>query len=390
MLAFFNVQFLPSLAFITSRREFRVLQDVRKRKLLFSRLSQVRFNQSIIKSQTMSSIQKARKLFLDCIKIRTQGGRGGTGLAKYGGIGGEGGDVYITGDSNLTTLNGLEKVFVAGDGESSRKSRLVGKKGNNKVVKVPLGVSIIDDKLQFVGEINTISDQVLVACGGRGGDKFNASHGYAGQTRRLLLDLKTISDIGFIGFPNAGKSTLLTKVSRASPKIASYPFTTLRPHIGTVIFNDSRSITMTDLPGLVEGSHKNIGLGFEFLKHVYRARVLAFVVDIDDSDLGPNYPIKSPTDVISILNKEIELYDDIILKKPSILLVSKMDKRPDANQRYESILKQVEELKKNQRIVDFNYTLPISSHSGLNIDKFKNIARELIDECEELKLQESS
>lgn len=333
-----------------------------------------------------SLIRRARQTFVDTLKIKVKGGCGGTGLPQYGGIGGEGGDVYIEADQRASASlakiasKNPTKLFVAKNGFSSRKMHLIGDKGADVVIRVPLGVSIEDENKQFVGEINKETDKICVAMGGRGGDKFNDNHGFAGQTRILKLDLKMISDVGFVGYPNAGKSTLLGAVSRAKPKVAAYPFTTLRPTIGVVEFADGRRITMTDLPGIVDGAHKNIGLGYDFLKHVSRTKLLVFVLDINNIDLGPNYQSKNPVEALSTLKSEIELFDDTILNKPSILLVSKMDSLENSQQLFTQIKNEVAKLGDCKRMVDFDRILPISVHSRLNIDAFREAAREILDE----------
>lgn len=352
-------------------------------------------------------INKARKIFVDSVKIKVCGGSGGPGLPKYGGIGGKGGDVYIRGSQFVPKLNSLFKkapdgFFKAGDGQPSLKTRLIGQPGRDLIIQVPFGVTVEDHNRQYIADINTAKDEVIVALGGRGGDKFNDSHGFQGQKRLLRLDLKMISDAVFVGFPNAGKSSLLQAVSRATPKVADYPFTTLKPSLGMVKFPDYRSISMADLPGLVEGAHQNLGMGHEFLKHIVRSRVLVFLVDINGVDLGPAYPRRTALETLSILIKEIELYDDTILRKPAILAISKMDTIPDALQKFETLKEQVEKMKDNSENcgivdptvrsstwVDFSRILPISSKSMLNIEELKTCVREVIDDRAELeKLQQ--
>lgn len=325
----------------------------------------------------MISAKTVQKVFKDSLIVRVRGGRGGPGLPRFGGIGGKGGDVYVQASLKVPHLHSLirkspDGLFVAGDGQESRRTRLLGKPGLDLRLKVPVGVTVEDSDKQFLGDLDKPNEEVLVALGGRGGDKFSDNHGLRGQYRTIRLDFKIISDFVFVGFPNAGKSSLLRAVSNAVPKVADYPFTTLRPYLGIVDYNDYRKITMADLPGLVEGASRNLGLGHEFLKHIVRAKVLVFVIDINNVNLGPSYPSRTPIETLSILRKEIELYDDTLLNKPSICVASKMDTLADADERYQDFLSFA-------RTLDFEEILPLSSKSGANIGYFKKIAREVLD-----------
>jgi len=355
--------------------------------------------------------RRARKLFRDTLRIKVQGGAGGPGLPKYGGIGGKGGDVYVVGTSRAATLecvlnhrNNKNGWFEAPKGQPAIRSRLVGRPGQDLIINVPLGVSVSDSEEQLIGEINKRDDKILVALGGRGGDKYNDGHGLLGQKRAIRLDYKMISDGVFVGFPNAGKSSLLTAISQARPKIANYPFTTLRPHLGVVQYPDLRQITLTDLPGLVEGSHRNIGIGHEFLKHIVRSRVLIFVLDVNHVDLGPNYPLRNPIEVLCTLIKEIEIYDDRILNKPSILVLNKVDcHKPSSpemgkfrkfikeleNLRSTDSLESLQESRRPQKLVDFKEILPISATAKLGLDQLRKAVRQVIDEEEEAKKLEN-
>lgn len=325
-------------------------------------------------------------------------------MPQYGGIGGKGGDVYITGTRLRDKLESVlsSKECKAGwykgfDGHNALRTRLVGESGKDMHVKVPLGVTVTDADGQLVGDINEHGQKVIAALGGRGGDKFNDNHGFQGQKRTLNLDYKMISDTVFVGFPNAGKSSLLGAISKTRPKVASYPFTTLRPYLGYVEYQDYRQITMADLPGLVEGAHKNLGLGHDFLKHIVRSRVLTFVIDINNVDLGPNYQLHSPVEALCILNKEIELYDDTLLKKPAILVVSKVDSftKGDYMKRYEKFREQLELLQDSklddikesimpEKLIKFDEILPVSSTNKLGLNKLKYATRLVIDKYEEM------
>jgi len=348
-----------------------------------------------------SLIIKARKLFVDRIKIKVTGGTGGHGLPQYGGVGGKGGDVIVKGTSQGIILGSIIKrnkstTFKAGNGQPSKRARLLGEAGEDLIIKAPLGVTIEDSNKQFIGDINEPKDEFIVALGGRGGDKSNDFHGFKGQERSISLTLKTISDAVLVGFPNAGKSSLLRVISRATPKVASYPFTTLKPNLGVIQYPDDRRITVADLPGLVEGAHRNIGLGQEFIKHMVRTRLLVFQVDINNVDLGPSYSMRSPVEVISILNKEIELYDDRILNKPAILVVSKIDTQERPMEKFERLKQELEEFRKDPKsfkglddalkpnnLIQFDAITPISSFDGTNIDKLKIVIRKVIDDHEE-------
>lgn len=174
-------------------------------------------------------------------------------------------------------------------------------------------------------DLDEFGQEIKVAVGGEGGSKATSFIGLPGQKRRIRLDLKLLADVGLVGFPNAGKSSLLNAISNARPKIANYPFTTLRPNLGHLTYGDARVVTMADLPGLIEGAHKNLGMGHRFLKHVERTKLILFVVDIHGFQLGPEYPMRTAFENAVLLNKELELYNPELLKKPSLLLLNKMD-----------------------------------------------------------------
>lgn len=354
-----------------------------------------------------SLINKAKKLFVDSIRLRVQGGKGGHGLPQFGGIGGKGGDVYIKGSIKTTSLKSLSKhkadlFFKAQDGYPSRRTRLLGESGQDLVIKVPLGVTVMDSQKQILGDINKPDEKIVVALGGRGGDKYNDNQGFIGQIKSIRLDLKMISDAVLVGFPNAGKSSLLRALSNATPKVADYPFTTLKPNLGTIKFSDFRQITIADLPGLVEGAHKNLGLGHEFLKHIERTKLLIFLIDINNVDLGPSYSKRSPLETLCILNKEIELYNDTILSKPAILAISKMDTLKDSRERFIKLEEELESFYKNKQIfeksiddsirptklIKFDEVIPISSVQHKNIKELKQVIRNVIDTYAEAERHE--
>lgn len=270
-----------------------------------------------------------RTKFLDSVRIHVKGGTGGTGLPKFGGLGGQGGCVYCIGKekSNLLSITNKYrmKTISAGHGEDSRKTKIVGNPGKDVELEVPLGVTIYKEDGKSMGSIDKEDQTIIVARGGPGGNPQNNFLGHYGQTYHIRLDLKLIADIGLVGFPNAGKSSLLKAISRAKPRIANYPFTTIKPNKGIIQFEDLRQISIADLPGLIEGAHNNIGLGHKFLKHVERTKLLLFIADVHGFQLSPKHPKRSCLETVLLLNKELELYDPELLEKPAILAVNKMD-----------------------------------------------------------------
>ena len=177
----------------------------------------------------------------------------------------------------------------------------MGENGDDVIIRSPVGVSVLADGGQLLGDLVKDNDTVLVARGGPGGSRHTDYCGIKGQRRSVKLDLKLIADVGFVGFPNAGKSTLLKAISRASPKIASYPFTTIQPNIATCDFSDLRRMTLADLPGLIEGASCNLGMGHKFLKHVERCSLLLFIVDINGFQFKADSPHRSPLDTLQLL-----------------------------------------------------------------------------------------
>jgi Obg family GTPase CgtA len=324
-----------------------------------------------------------------------------TFLNSSSGMGGQGGAVVFKANEEAT-LKQLWKKFpskriIAGNGEDSNRMRILGRRGADIIVEVPPGVTIIDEEARkIVGEINEEGETLLASGGGTGGCTGNNFIGHKGQHRMIKLDLKLIADIGLVGFPNAGKSTLLKAISRANPKIASYPFTTIQPQIGTIEYSDYRQITMADLPGLIEGAHRNIGMGHQFLKHVERTSLLLLIVDIFGFQMTQNHNRRNCLENIYALNKELELYDPTLLDKPTILLVNKMDTNGSVEeyQRYE---KNFEDLSlaleecphdiRPEQILKFERIIPISAKCNKEIDKVKAQVREVLDKVNERKLE---
>ena len=318
--------------------------------------------------------------FIDLIRINCRSGKGGAGSRhlrreKYipkggpdGGDGGKGGDVIVRGNSNMWTLLHLRytKHLIAGDGELGGSNQRSGHAGKDVFIEVPLGTIIRDEESgEVVCEVTEEGQQYVVLPGGRGGQgnqhfatatrqtpRF-AQPGEPGQDKWLVLELKMLADVGLVGFPNAGKSTLLSVVSAAKPKIADYPFTTLVPNLGIVPYRDAYSFVMADIPGIIEGASEGKGLGLRFLRHIERNSVLLFMVPADSNDIKKDY---------DVLLNELKEFSPELLHKDRVLAVSKCDML-DAE-----LMKAVKkELPKDVQCV------MISSVSGLGIDALKDL-----------------
>lgn len=282
-------------------------------------------------------------MFIDFAKIKVKSGKGGNGVCSFrrekyvpkggpdGGDGGNGGNIYVMGDKNLSTLIDYyyQKFYKAEDGENGRGKNMHGKNGEDLFIKVPLGTIVKDAKTgAIIKDITEDKETVLIAKGGRGGRgnaRFKSAtrqtprfyeKGEPGEEREIIFELKILADVGIIGMANAGKSTLLSRISNAHPKIADYPFTTLNPVLGIVKYGDDASFVVADIPGLIEGASSGKGLGIDFLKHIERTRVYIHLVDPTQGD-----PIKN----FKIINKELKQYNKKLLEKPQVIAVNKID-----------------------------------------------------------------
>ena len=324
--------------------------------------------------------------FIDYVKLYCRSGKGGAGCmhlhrAKYlpkggpdGGDGGKGGSVILRGNRNLWTLLHLkyQKHVMATDGGKGGQSRSFGKDGEDRIIEVPCGTVVYDGETgEWICEVKEHDQRVVLLKGGRGGlgnwhfrTSTNQAPRYAqpgepAQERTVILQLKVLADVGLVGFPNAGKSTLLSVVSAARPEIADYPFTTLTPQLGIVSYRDGRSFCMADIPGIIEGASEGKGLGLRFLRHIERNAVLLFMVPYTSADIEREY---------RILLHELEQYNPELLTKARILAVSKSDLPridDEGNPRPEEDLGALAE-----RIGI--PVLPISSVSGDGIDALKD------------------
>lgn len=283
-------------------------------------------------------------MFIDKVKIYIKSGNGGNGSAslhteKYvanggpdGGDGGKGGDIIFEATSSENTLNvfHFQKHFRAGNGENGGKKNCYGKQGEDLVVKVPVGTVVKTLDGQVIADMFHDGQREIILKGGKGGrgnrhfansrrqSPSFAEHGVKTEEYEVILELKTIADVGLVGFPNVGKSTLLSVVSSAKPKIANYHFTTLSPNLGVVSYYD-QTFVMADIPGLIEGASEGAGLGHSFLRHIERTRILVHVVDISGSE------DRNPIDDFNLINNEIYSYDEALKDLPMIVVANKMD-----------------------------------------------------------------
>lgn len=346
-------------------------------------------------------------MFVDKAKIFVKGGDGGDGIVSFrrekyvpeggpaGGDGGRGANVIFRVDEGLRTLMDFryQKHFKGDRGERGRPKTMHGARAEDMIVRIPPGTIIIDDDTgEIVGDLTRHGQEVVVAKGGRGGrgnPRFAtisnpapeiAEKGEEGQERWLVLELKVMADVGLVGFPSVGKSTLLSIVSAAKPKIGAYHFTTITPNLGVVDVEEGRSFVMADLPGLIEGAHEGVGLGHEFLRHIERTRVIVHVVDMSGSE-G-----RDPFEDWLKINEELVLYNAKLAERPQIIAANKMD-MPDSEANLERFREQLAE-----RAEEREYEImPISSLTKEGIQELLYKAAETLEaipeapELEEVK-----
>src|SRR6184192_780617 len=346
-------------------------------------------------------------MFVDRIKVFAQAGSGGRGSVSFrrekfvpkggpdGGDGGRGGDVVLRAERHVDNLANLfyEPIIKAKDGGHGKGKKMAGRAGANKIVKVPVGTIVWhadkekrstpnsqlptpNSDQSAIGSAQSAMDLIIdlvrdgeefVLCrggaGGKGNVHFKSSRnraprqytdGEEGEQGYFLLELRTIADAGLVGYPNAGKSTLLRKLSAARPKVAAYPFTTLHPVVGVMELPGYRHATIADIPGLIEGAHRGVGLGHEFLRHITRCPVLIFVIDVAGSE-G-----RSPVEDLQNLRKEIDLYDPMLSSRPWLIVANKMD-LPNANENLDTLREKFPKIS----------IVPISAANGEGIDALK-------------------
>lgn len=319
-----------------------------------------------------------KKHFVDTVEVQATGGAGGNGCMSFrreayvplggpdGGDGGTGGDVIFQASQHVESLISLfySPRIAAQPGGHGKGKQIRGKTGENTVHRVPLGTEVRDAETdEIIADLVNDGDSTVVAHGGAGGlgnvhwktntDRAPREHtpGEPGEEKTARLILKTVADVGLVGFPNAGKSSLLAKISHAHPVVAPYPFTTLHPVIGTILFDDFISMRAVDVPGIIEGAHKGVGLGVSFLRHIERAKLLIFILDMAGTD------VRSPLEDYRCLVKEVSLYKPELAERQQIIVANKMD-IPEAEENLREFRKKTKKR-----------PIPISTISGSGIDK---------------------
>ena len=330
-------------------------------------------------------------MFVDRAEITVKAGNGGNGCCSFrreafvpkggpnGGDGGDGGDVIFVASTGELTLSDFvfNRHFSAENGGDGRSKDMHGRRGQNLVIKVPLGTIIRNKETgDVLADIDEAGAEVVIAKGGHGGrgnarfatpsNRAPREHepGEVTEPLELGLELKLIADVALVGYPNAGKSTLLSRISNAHPKVAAYPFTTLHPVIGVMEYPDFRKVTVADIPGLIDGAHLNRGLGHYFLRHIERTKLLIYLVDLGGVD-G-----RDPNDDVRILKNELEAYMEGLSSRAKIVLANKTDLVENQDQIDDFILNAEDGLE----------VIPISAMNDASFDQVKQRIRELLDE----------
>ena len=336
------------------------------------------------------------KQFIDVVNFEIEAGHGGAGCVSFrreahvpmggpdGGNGGDGGDVIVIVDARINSFGKIKsrKKFRARDGEQGKARLSDGKKGDNMVIRVPIGAVIYNEETgNIIADLTEDGQSETIARGGKGGkgNKFYATstnqapdyaqHGLEGDKLNIRLEVKLIADVGLVGMPNAGKSSLLARLTRANPKIASYPFTTLTPNLGVCYLDYERSFIIADIPGIIEGASEGAGLGLTFLRHIERTGALVFVIDITDEDIGDTY-LK--------LRKELKSYSKELIKKKSIIILNKTDmlEKNEIEKKIKilkkTVEKEYEDNKENYFEVPEIFAISVFSLEGEELEKITN------------------
>ncbi|MDY0210000.1 MAG: GTPase ObgE [Acholeplasma sp.] len=337
-------------------------------------------------------------MFKDEVKIKVKGGKGGDGIVAFrrekyvefggpaGGSGGNGGNVYFQAEEGMSTLLDLSfnRHMYAKDGTAGLNKSQHGKNAEHLYFKVPVGTIVYDDQTgEMIGDLTVHGQTLLLVKGGKGGrgNEAFATHknpapeicekGDLGESKELRVELKILADVGLVGYPSVGKSTLISRVSKAKPKIAEYHFTTLEPNLGLVYVGQNKSFVMADLPGLIEGASLGAGLGIQFLKHIERCRVIIHVVEMD------GLVEKDPYEDFVKINKELESYNYDLLKRPMIIAASKMD-LPNAWQNLETF---------KEKLGSDYEVFPISSVTGQGLNELVYRAMDLVEKTPKFEIE---
>ena len=340
-------------------------------------------------------------MFVDEVEIRVEAGNGGDGCTAfrrekyvsmggpYGGNGGHGSDIIFKVDEGLHTLLDLryQKLIKGKKGENGRGKNQHGKGAEPVVIKVPQGTVVTDlDTGLILADLSKKNQEEVIAKGGRGGRGNTAfktqtntapdysENGEEGEQKNLKVEVKMLADVGLVGLPSVGKSTIISMVSKSKPKIAAYHFTTLNPNLGVVKASDGRSFVMADLPGLIEGASEGEGLGDKFLRHIERTKVVAHVIDMSASEL------RDPYEDYILINKELEAFNEKLIKKPQIIIANKMD-LPNAKEELEKFKKK---LKKDVEIFE------VSAATNTGLQKVIDCLADLVDEVPNNPLYDDS
>ncbi|XP_043489912.1 mitochondrial ribosome-associated GTPase 2 isoform X1 [Polistes fuscatus] len=339
-----------------------------------------------LRSQKSKSLSNTSQYFVDIKQVRVIGGKGGDGTISFlqlwkndragpdGGDGGHGGHVIFQVSKNTKDLKHIQSIFKAEDGENGASKNCHGKCAEHNIIPVPIGTIIRNIEGTILADLDQENSMFIAARGGAGGhgNPFFTSdtqqspkiceYGANGEDLQYILEVRSMAHIGLIGFPNAGKSTLLRAISRARPKVASYPFTTLKPHVGMIPYDDYEQISVADLPGLIADSHKNKGLGITFLKHAERCAILLFVIDLS---------LDKPWEALEILKYEINQFNKNLNNRSLIVVANKMD-LPEAEENLKLLKEKI-----NMPII------PISAKVGINISTLLKEIRVLYDRLKE-------
>lgn len=337
-----------------------------------------------LRSRKQKSDKNKVTHFVDMATVRTVGGKGGDGCISFlqlwvndkagpdGGDGGNGGHVIFEACNSVSGLSHLQPMIVADSGERGYSKDCNGKNASHTVIKVPIGTVIRDENQNIIGDLNKVGSMFIAARGGAGGKGNHffttdvnqspeiAEYGADGECINYALELRSMAHFGLIGLPNAGKSTLLQAISRARPKIAPYPFTTLRPHLGIVQYSDYEQLIVADLPGLIEGSHKNRGLGISFLKHAERCTAILIIIDVSNIECYSH---------IKMLRNELESFSHELAQRRQVIVANKID-LPDA----------VDNLKRLEETVTGEDVVTVSAKYGTNMTALLDILRSIYDD----------